>query len=836
MPLRKQFLIFFFLISGALSAQPNGKSVLLRDYLETLEKEHSVHFSFIEEEIANVRIFPAESKSLEVQIESLRQQTKLQFEFISASYIAVKTKSATEICAQIIDSETGLPIADARIFSGSNIVATNEKGEFCLTPKTAEIIISHVSYDPIKLLPGKIPSDKKIKLSLHVELLKETFVPVLLTRGIRKKQDGSYNILSKSTGLLPGLTEPDVLQTLQQLPGAVSFDETISNLSIRGGTHDQNLFLWNGIRLFQTGHFFGLISALNPNLSHSITVYKNASPAMLGEAVSGTVLIETLPESGNYFENSIGINLLNFDFNTAFKTSPNTSWQFSGRRSTTDFFESPTYQSYYDRIFQNTKITNLFIDEQVDYRTSEDFYFYDFTAQFKQKIGKRSELRFNGIFIENELEVVQRITANDVADAEESELKQQSSAGNLMFKTDWNPRHKSTFTAFFSRYMVDSEDRSIEDGNRVLNQNNVIVDKGITSQHQFAMTGNTTFKTGYQLIESSVVDENKDNLGVNQENSRFLLLHALFVQSDLTLNKWFLSLGLRQNYFQTLNRFRTEPRFLASYRLHPKLEISFSGEMKSQTAQQSVNLQEDFFGLEKRQWTLADGEQTPLITSSQVSSAITFRKSKWLLNAEPFYKKVNHITSRSQGFQNQYEFENKTGSYRVWGVEFLAQKQWRDFTAWVNYHYNRNDYRFEGFTPREFPNIYSIPHSLRSGLIYDSRNWQFALGANWFSGKFYTEPSSRIPVFDENQNLTIVYKSPNSDRLPDYFQVNLSGSFTQSIGSKCNLKLGISMQNLLDKSVSINKSYRINEVNSTIEEVNVVSLARTFNAFVRVYY
>ncbi|RZJ67177.1 MAG: hypothetical protein EOO50_06545 [Flavobacterium sp.] len=831
--MRTHFLLFACCITFA---QQNGKALPLRDYLKILEARFSVNFSFIENEIEKINVVAPDENSIGQQIESLEMQTNLTFEFITANYIVIRKKSKSEICAQIIDSETGLPISGASVKSGSNTTYSNEKGEFCLTSKSPEITISHVSYDNLSLATTNLPASPKIKLSLHVEILSETFVPVLLTRGIRKKPDGSYDILSKNSGLLPGLTEPDVLQTMQQLPGAVSFDETISNLSIRGGTHDQNLFLWNGIRLFQTGHFFGLISALNPNLSHSITFYKNASPASLGEAVSGTVLIETLPESGNYFENSIGMNMLNFDFNTAFKTSPNTSWQFSGRRSTTDFFDSPTYRRYSERIFQNTKITNIFVDQEVDYRTSENFYFYDFTAQFRQKIGSKSELRFNGIFIENELEVYQRLNANAASDAQENELKQQSTAGNLVFKTDWNSKHKSTFSAFFSRYMVDSEDRPLEETNRLINQHNVITDKGITVGHDFHLNEKIILKGGYQVIESSLKNENRDNLAIDVEDSRFLLTHALFVQGELTLARWFLSGGIRQQYFQTLDRFRTEPRFLASYRVNKDLDFSISGELKSQTAQQSVYLQEDFFGLEKRQWTLADGNGTPLITSSQISSAVTYKKWKWLFSLEPFYKKVSHITSKSQGFQNQFEFENAVGSYRVLGVEFLVQKQWRDFTAWLNYHYNRNEYRFESFAPSDFPNIYSIPHSLRSGLIYDKHKWQFALGTNWFSGKYYTEPSSRIPVFDENQDLTILYKSPNSDRLDDYFQVNFSGSFTQAISKKANMKWGISVQNLLDKTVSINKSYRINSVNSAIEEVNVLSLARTFNGFVRVYF
>ena len=57
-----------------------------------------------------------------------------------------------------------------------------------------------------------------------------------LTKGIAKKNDGSITIKPKQIGHLPGLTEPDVFKTLQQIPGVISVDESISNINIRGGT------------------------------------------------------------------------------------------------------------------------------------------------------------------------------------------------------------------------------------------------------------------------------------------------------------------------------------------------------------------------------------------------------------------------------------------------------------------------------------------------------------------------------------------------------------------------------------------------------------------------
>ena len=49
-----------------------------------------------------------------------------------------------------------------------------------------------------------------------------------------------------------------------------------------------------------------------------------------------------------------------------------------------------------------------------------------------------------------------------------------------------------------------------------------------------------------------------------------------------------------------------------------------------------------------------------------------------------FYKKVDGITSRSQGFQNQLEFERIAGKYTIIGSEILVQKQIQNLIKYTN--------------------------------------------------------------------------------------------------------------------------------------------------------
>ena len=121
--------------------------------------------------------------------------------------------------------------------------------------------------------------------------LEEVVITNYLTKGISKTNNGAIQVNTKAFDNLPGLIEPDVLQIIQNLPGVISVDERISNINVRGGTNDQNLIIYEGIRMYQTGHFFGLISAFNPYLSKGVRVSKNGTSELYGDGVSSTILI-----------------------------------------------------------------------------------------------------------------------------------------------------------------------------------------------------------------------------------------------------------------------------------------------------------------------------------------------------------------------------------------------------------------------------------------------------------------------------------------------------------------------------------------------------------------
>ena len=838
-------LFLFFIVVLSTYAQGENKSIELKNILNELAKKHNINFNYLEDEISIFKIIPPKKHlTLKEKLNYISSQTSLEFKFVSNDYISIVNNKNLDkpFCGYIYEELTNIPIENALVtFINSKVnVYTDSTGYFEMPVKISNNIdINHLNYQKktIKALDLNKTDCPKIILKQNISNLEEVFIPVLLTKGISKKNDGTYEINPKKFGILPGLTEPDVFLTMQQLPGVTSLDQSTSDINVRGGTNDQNLYLWNGIRLFQTGHFFGLISVLNPNLPNKINIAKNGTSAFYGESVSSTVDISThLIETKN--SNSVGINMINIDFNTEFNLSEKAKISISGRRSYADLLKTPTYKNFYNNAFQNTVVTSLSNNAIANYKTNDSFYFYDFTVQYQQKIGKKHELFFDGISISNELELSQSKQENNTSVTKNSNLAQKTYGGNLLLTTDWNENNTSKLNIYTSYYNLLSEKQFIETDQQ-LNQENIVIDTGLNFDFYRTINNQFRLNSGYQFNEIGIRNFDKINSPAFSRNINSVLRkHVAVLELDFNSknNKIHSKIGLRGNYFSSFSKFGIEPRIQFNYSITDNFKIEFLAEQKSQTSSQIIDLQNDFLGIEKRRWILSNDNDIPIIKNNQASIGFSFTKNKWLITGDNFYKKVTGITSSSQGFQNQFEFVKSNGNYTVYGMELLLQKQFLKLTNWITYNYNDNKYSFDTYTPPTFFNNFDIKHNVSIGSIYTINNFKIAVGGKWFTGKPITAPKSNEPITNTSQEQIIDYNSPNSSRLNDYFQLNASTGYTFEFNKKSKLQLGFSIQNILNRKNILNQYFRINNNQNSIEKVNTYALPFTTNGYLRFYF
>jgi hypothetical protein len=825
--------LFIFLFFSILSFAQNDKNAIpLKNILNLITSQHDVRFNYIEDEVVVYAIVSPNKKwSLEQKIKYLEKQTNLQFKLIGQKYYSIYNDKKLDkpLCGFLIDYDTGKPIENALLsIEGTTDTAfTDADGHFKL-PKVSSnsIKIEHPSYNSITLNPKElyVVDCPKLKLQSIIQSLDEVITQRYIATGIIKKNDGTIQIKPKKFGILPGLIEPDVLQTMQQVPGIISVDETISNINVRGGTHDQNLFLWNGMRIFQTGHFFGLISAFNPSLSQEITISKNGSSAFFGESVSSLVTISSRSNTIEETHSSLSSNLISAEFFSKIKVSDKANVTVAGRRSLTDFFSSPTYKNYSNRIFQNTVITDLNDNQIINYNNDVDFYFYDVSLQYQQKIGTKNELNIDFLVIENSLDFNQTVSNL----SENSKLTQENFGSTFRWKTNWNKNNFTEITAYLSQYDLQSNNKSIEN-DQILLQRNKVLDYSLKIKNSNKLSSSFTLNSGYQFNETGVTNFDEINLPIfSRKITNVLLTHAGIVEGiyEPESKKTLINAGLRVNYFDKFNEFVLEPRLQFNQSLTSSIRLEILAEQKSQTLSQIIDLQQDFLGVEKRRWTLANNSTIPIQKSNQFSIGFNFKKNNWLITLDNFYKKITGITTSSQGFQNQFELEKSVGNYQVFGTEFLIQKTFNHFYSWLSYSFNDNKYDFDQLNNAVFPNNFEVTHAISWAGIYEWKQVKFALGTKWHTGRPITTPIA-FTVTETEPN--ILYNSPNNSKLEDYFQVNFSASKKWNLNDTMKLETAVSVLNLLNTKNSINRFYRVNSANNSVESVDTFSLEMTPN-------
>ena len=841
----KRFFVLVLLFIFALNAiaQGENKTIALKQILILIEKQHHVNFNYTENNLSKIKIIPpSEALSLTEKLLYLEKKTNLSFENIDNKFINIFNKNRTQgkiICGYVLSEIDQKPIENANIqIIEGNSVTTNQAGYFEINKgKETSFSVSYIGFRSQKITIADSNNTNCISIFLAFEetLLQEIKTKYLLTSGISKNSNGSFEIKPKKFGILPGLIEPDVLQTMQQIPGINSTDESVASINVRGGTHDQNLFLWNGIRMYQTGHFFGLISAFNPNLAHTISIYKNGSSAFYGESVSSVVSISSNPNTIEKNNFSAGINMINADIYSKFKINKKGFLEIAGRKSITDFVELPTYKEYFNKAFQNTSITDFKNNQKIDYSSDKKFSFYDITIKYSQKIGLKDHLLIDLITINDKLKVFQTATINNTIQSEDNTLYQQNYGGNLSWKRKWNTKNTTNINLYSSYYELVAI-KALTPENQIIKQENLVLDTGFKVENNHIINSKFKLNNGYQFNEIGVTHLDKViNPQFYLKTKDVLRTHAIILEGKYTdtISKIYCSSGVRFNYIEKFKKYIIEPRLQLNYPISNYLNIELLGEYKSQNSHQTIDLQKDYFGIEKRRWILSNNTTIPIQRSKQASISLSYSQNHWLLTVENFYKKVTGITSQSQGFQNQLEFLKINGAYTVIGTEILMQKKINHFLTWLSYTYNDNNYNFPSFQSPIFSNNFEMDHVISWAGMYEKNNIKIALGSKWYSGRPETTPET---TSIKDSNPVIIYNIPNNKHLSSFFQVNFSATYKWKTASSIQYKLGLSVLNVLNKKNEISEYYKISTLTKTIQDIETFSLQRTPNISFRVSF
>ena len=314
---------------------------------------------------------------------------------------------------------------------------------------------------------------------IQTEHLDEIIIEGFLSKGI-KKINQNIIITPQKVGVLPGVTDSDVLLALQQLPGVKSPNETATGLYIRGGTSDQNLVLWDGIRMYHPGHLFGMISGFNPNAVQSTTFHNKATNPKFGERISSTIEIKMSDSISNKLNINAGLNGLNADIflqTPIYKNKLGVILSF--RKSYTEIGQTMTFNSLAEKVFQNTNFSK--------FNSENQFQFYDFSAKLIYNLHKSTQISLTTVVIDNGL--------NYISDNANLEVKNQKmKIFNSGFGLNWNQKYSSKLTqnalVYYSAYTLDYEKNRVFPNTEFeqFNKLNRVTDSGVELNFVYAFS------------------------------------------------------------------------------------------------------------------------------------------------------------------------------------------------------------------------------------------------------------------------------------------------------------------------------------------------------------
>lgn len=229
------------------------------------------------------------------------------------SFSQAENKEKYTISGYILEEESDEPIIGCKIFIPSigDGVISNEYGFYSITLPAGKHTLK------VKYI-GKESVEKEVNLiediTLDINLMNHSIMTKSVIVQAEKKIGDpviTHKIDTKKIIEQPAiLGEPDVLKTVQLLPGISSSSETGISFSVRGGSPSQNLILLDEAPVYNPYHLLGIVSAFNPYTLKSVDLYRDAIPAEYQAGASSVIDIHTKDGNKKKYGGEFGIGLL----------------------------------------------------------------------------------------------------------------------------------------------------------------------------------------------------------------------------------------------------------------------------------------------------------------------------------------------------------------------------------------------------------------------------------------------------------------------------------------------------------------------------------------------
>lgn len=699
-----------------------------------------------------------------------------------------------------------LPFVNLQVEGTTVAGTTDENGEITLSVPTGQIALlaSFLGYESARRELTVSNTQSKIILALEPTAARlETVTVSSSDAGDRLERPvmGVERLTIDEIKILPvALGEVDVFRGLQLLSGVSSAGEASNGLSVRGGSIDQNLVLFDGAPVFTPTHLFGLFSVFTPDAVGSVDLYRANIPAQFGGRISSVLDVKSRnPKSDNFkMQGGLGLVSSHLSVETPLTKNKKLKLLAAGRVGFSDFLFRVverlkntksrfydgtiklrytandnnifTVSGFYSRDFYQIDLLNRFGNIIAD-QNQNDYFTLNGTADWLKVFNERASLLTRIVSSNHVPQVLFPQRDSEATVAYQSQIRYKSVQSTLRYQSDSG--HRLSGGVQLVRYDVNPGELDPGGATGVLPvrlDNEQALEASLFAEDEWTVSKKLKISAGLRYVRFA-------QLGSGDQ--RIYPAGELPVRENLLETRTY---GGGQT-MQTYGGF--EPRLGLSYQLSPTTSFKAAYALTRQYLQNIYNATTP---VPSSRWKVADNNIGP--QRAELFSAglyLTPGEGRFEYVVEGYYRDIANLLEYRPGadfFLNPaVETDILRGTGRAYGVELGVKKRKGKLTGGVNYAYARSENRVPGNDflssvnrGQWYNGYFDQPHTFNTNLtLDDGRTNRVSVNLVVQSNRPFTAPNGFVTIDDQPIPL---FLERNNDRLPVYHRLDFSWTIT----------------------------------------------------------
>ena len=639
--------------------------------------------------------------------------------------------------------------------------------------------------------------DKNTNLSITMETEEEQLSEIIVlaqkrNQNVESTQMGVFELNARDLIKIPtALGEFDVLRSITLLAGVNNTGDISNGVSIRGGSLDQNLMLYESAPVFNPTHLFGLFSVFTPDVISGVNIYQANIPAKYGGRIASVVDIKVKSPYTDKFKLEGGVGVISSRLSLSTPIIKDKLMLLAGGRiGFTDFL----FPLLIPRLkntkanFKDSTVKLLYLPNENNQLTythffSQDFYQLDLISSIENIVSSSNQYDFGtsnhtlrwlhsfdnetnlvGTFVHSNYLPQNLFPEIESTNVIRFESQIQYTSSQFEYKDDRNEDLNYYAGLQLNQYGINPGSLNPGSGNSI-----IPVDLEDEKSRELSFYANLNWNPSERLSISS---------GLRFTN--FSLLGP-FRQGQYTENGIFEGVKDFLKNETVVNYSRPEPRIGINYKLGEDSALKAS---YARIYQYIQNIYNTSTPLPTSRWKMSDTFIQPQKNDTYgLGLYKNFPNLGLEISSEGYYRITENNLTYKPGadfFLSEFlEQEVTQAEGNSYGVEMSLRKNKGKVNGFINYTWSRSLLKTNELALKNrinnnnwYPSDFDRPHTVNATVNFEGDAYNaFSFNFTGQTGRPYTVANG---VYNQ-ENVTIpIFLSRNNGRLPVYHRLDFS--------------------------------------------------------------